>query len=956
MNSQRWREIDQIFQAAVEQPPELRASFLDETCSGDEALRREVEALISSDEQNWSFIDSPAFEVAAPILSQTHLVLDIGQHLAYYEVVELVGKGGMGEVYLAEDTRLGRKVALKLLSADLTRNASLVALFQQEARAASSLNHPNILTIHEIGKVDDRQFIATEFIEGETLRQKIRRDKLSLSEVLDITVQVTGALAAAHAAGIVHKDIKPENIMVRPDGYVKVLDFGLAELVGPRPSTNQSESLTDKAMPVRGTVRYMSPEQARGLAVDARSDIFSLGVVLYEMIAGRVPFEGETTTDRITALLNQEPPPLRQYAPNTPAELQNIVSKALRKETGERYQTSAEFLVAVTSLKQGLDLKLSGPAHVSWIKRLNTASVLTILLISVASGIFVLSRILHKSSARFSDLSVTRLTSSGSANRPAISPDGKFVVYGRYEGSPFKASLWLRELDSANEIQIAPPAERVYERFGFSPDGKYLYYSAAPARGFSSFCQLPVPGGPERKLPTPGVIAFCFSPDGQRIAFSRNKLGLGETVITTANADGADEQEIVTRKAPNYFPNQTISWSPDGRFIACVGRSAAEGYPRVIEVNVDERTERPITSQKWQDISGIAWLPDMSGMILVASEENASAQQVWYVSYPSGEARRVTNDVNNYQSISLNADGNAFVTRQVETESRIWVMPVEGNESSVESTNRISIDTASARQISTGRFDGASGLSWTPDGRIVFTSEASGNLDLWIMDGDGGNRKQLTTDSHNDISPSVSPDGRFVVFTSNRTGADHVWRMDIDGGALRQLTNGHVERGPYCAPDGKWVSFNSWESGKATIWKVPIDGGPAVQVTETQSMGPRISPDGKLIAYGFQDAQRKVGIGIMDTDGTPVRTFDITREKVVGRPTWILNGRALALTAITHGVVNIRLLPLDGRPQRQLTDFKSKDTLGQYEFSRDGKRLACSRVSETSDVILVRLK
>ncbi len=346
----RYRRIDEIFQAALELEPRERTSYISEACSGDAALLKEVEYLLASDGQQWELIGTPAFEMVAPLLAKDQPALEAGDSIGHYQVVSLLGAGGMGQVYLAEDAKLRRKVALKLLPASYTRDESRLRRFQQEARAASALNHPNILTIHELGEVNGEQFIATEFVEGETLRERLNRAPLNLAETLDVAVQIAGALAAAHKAGIVHRDIKPENIMLRHDGYVKVLDFGLAKLTEqqePATQTAATENVDISSGLVMGTVKYMSPEQARGRQVDPRSDIFSFGVVLYEMIAGRPPFEGKNSNEVISTILKKEPSPLT----DVPEETQRLISRALRKKKEDRYQTIEDLLADLKSLK-----------------------------------------------------------------------------------------------------------------------------------------------------------------------------------------------------------------------------------------------------------------------------------------------------------------------------------------------------------------------------------------------------------------------------------------------------------------------------------------------------------------------------------------------------------------------------------------------------------------------------
>src|SRR2546428_2047299 len=360
MTSERWEQVGKLYQAALALQPNKRETFLDDACGDDTALRREVESLLAAEDGAGSFLAAGAMKDAAKILVEDTSLSLVGKQIGHYHVLSLLGSGGMGEVYLAEDTRVKRKVALKLLPAELTANQDRLRRFEQEAQAASALNHTNIITIHEIGQVNGLNFIVTEFIAGETLRQRMATERMNLPAVLDVAIQAAGALAAAHAAGIVHRDLKPENIMLRPDGLIKVLDFGLAKLTEPPTANVDTEAPTvarvdTKMGTVMGTAQYMSPEQARGLKVDARTDIFSLGVVLYEMLAGRAPFTGETTADYISVVLQKEPQPLSTLAPDTPAELQSIISKALRKDKNERYQTVKDLLIDLTTLKQELE-------------------------------------------------------------------------------------------------------------------------------------------------------------------------------------------------------------------------------------------------------------------------------------------------------------------------------------------------------------------------------------------------------------------------------------------------------------------------------------------------------------------------------------------------------------------------------------------------------------------------
>ncbi|MGI9066148.1 MAG: protein kinase domain-containing protein [Pyrinomonadaceae bacterium] len=357
MTPERWQHLKALLHSALELKPEERAAFLAKACGDDEALREDLQSLLAHEKQADSFIEQPAFGVMAETLTDDQATTMIGQTLGRYRIIAALGSGGMGEVYLAEDTQLGRKIALKTLPAHFTIDHERVRRFQQEARAASALNHPNIITIYEIGQIDSRHFIVTELIEGETLRQHMAKTQMVIFETLDVAAQMASALATAHQAGIVHRDIKPENIMLRADGIAKVLDFGLVKLTERKNVTSDSPRFETAQGMVMGTAHYMSPEQARGLPVDARTDIWSLGIVLFEMVGGRVPFEGATSSDVIASILDREPPSLARYSPEAPTELEWIVKKALRKDREERYQTAKEVLSDLKGLKRRLEFE-----------------------------------------------------------------------------------------------------------------------------------------------------------------------------------------------------------------------------------------------------------------------------------------------------------------------------------------------------------------------------------------------------------------------------------------------------------------------------------------------------------------------------------------------------------------------------------------------------------------------
>ncbi len=951
MTPERYQQIDQIFQAAIQIKPEQRPTFLDEACGGDGALRSEVESLLTSDSGGASFIEGAAFDAAAALLGGDEPELHSGDRIERYEILSLLGSGGMGEVYLARDEKLNRKIAIKLLPAYFTTNQERLRRFQQEARAASALNHPNIITIHELGEVDGRQFIATEFVDGETLRERMRRARLTLADTVDVATQVASALAAAHKAGIVHRDIKPENIMLRTDGYVKVLDFGLAKLTeqGEQPLSGQAESDVDISSGVlMGTVKYMSPEQARGQQVDARSDIFSFGVVLYEMLTGRAPFEGGTAGDLISAINTQEPLPLKRHAPAAPDEIQRIIDRTLRKDKEARYHCAEDLHSDLKRLRE----RLAGPsvAHLlSEIKRRKAVAgfVVAALVIAVAGVSFGLYRFFKGRRVPFQSIAMTRLTNYGDAWNPSISPDGKWVVYVRGEGldrpSP-KHTVCVRRIGETTETEIVTPTEGQFGSVGFLPDGKNIFYRLQLPKQPVATYTVPRSGGAATKL---GFTAsgMSYSANGQNVAYIDNNLPEGKTSLIIANADGTGARTIVTRQSPNYFFSVAPAWSPDGKRIACIGQYGFEGSPRVIEVDLEARSERPITSSKWGNMRAVAWLPDGTGLLLTASEETSPILQIWYISYPSGERHRITNSAMSHFALSLSSDGTNLISDAAWAPTSIWVLPVMPRSPD----GRPLVDMNNGKQVNVTNFVGLTlfnylRLSWTPEARIVYVSQESGNADIWSMNADGSDRKQLTTDPHSDTWPVVSPDGRSIVFMSDRAGAENIWRMDIDGRNQTRLTSDRSERYPVFTPDGEFIVYNSWTSGKGTIWKMPADGGQPSQVISDLSFRAVVSPDGRLLAYYDSD---KIVVAPVN-GGPPIKTFDGDNNKLA----WSPDGRALTYLVNRDFVPNLWMQPLDGGEAKQLTNFTSQG-ISSYAWSDDGKQLAVARTTFKSDIVLI---
>src|SRR3989475_626737 len=572
MLQQSWQRVTKLFDEALERAPEERSEFLKSACAGDRDLLREVESLLAEHESEVSFLESPAVEAVADQIAGDAEPLHIGEQFGSYRIQSLLGRGGMGEIYLAQD-KLGRKVALKLLTQRLQGDESGIPRFQREARTLLALNHPHIVTIYDIGQVEGVYYIASELVEGETLRRRLDRDDRALQDLLETAIQIATALAAAHEKGRVHRDITPENPMIRRDGFVKVLDFGIAKLTE-KYSTAESEAPTLKQVHtaegmVIGTAPYMSPEQARGLRVDARTDIWSLGVVIYEAVAGRKPFSGDTTPDVINSVIEKTPPPLTRYASDVPEALEWIVSRALRKEKETRYQTAHELLTDLKELRTKVELakatasetpdRATSGTHataaslkgappstssaeyvVNEIKQHKTiASVVVALLALVLAvvGYGIYKWTAKQSKPAFQSAKFTRLTTSGKASDAAISPDGKWVAHVKSDAG--QQSLWLRQVATTSDTQIVPPSWQNYYGITFSKDGDYLYYvlgePSHPAT--RALYQVSALGGASRKLIENGASPVTLSPDGMRLAFVRGSAT--QTALVVANADGS---------------------------------------------------------------------------------------------------------------------------------------------------------------------------------------------------------------------------------------------------------------------------------------------------------------------------------------------------------------------------------------------------------------------------------
>jgi Tol biopolymer transport system component len=756
---------------------------------------------------------------------------------------------------------------------------------------------------------------------------------------------------------------------------------------------------------VMGTAQYMSPEQARGLRVDTRTDIFSFGIVLYEMIARRAPFNGATSRQIIDSILKADPPPLSHYQPDVPEVLEWIVAKALVKDREERYQTAKEMLNDLRRLRSRLGVEqeleksrslivagfdatggarrvtLSGESteefdletgslvvapptrSLSRLKGLLGAPILDgfrtplsvalsmILLAAFGFGFYRLLAPRWRSGRPFQSMQVSRFTSSGKATRAAISPDGKYVIHVLSEAG--KQSLTVRQVAESNNIVIVPPDEVNYQGLTFSRDGAHVYYVVQERNNpIRTLYQVPALGGVPHRILKDIDSPVAISPDNKRLAFVRRYRGQNEDAVIIADSDGANERKLASRNGADFFWTGGPAWSPDGKTIATgAGSNTGGRYMYVAEINATDGKEKPVSAQRWSTVGRVSWARNGTrtgrGLIFSAIERGATLAQIWFLPYREGAAQKITNDLNNYSDLSLTDDSTALITVQSEALVNVWLSP-----------NPDGANAGRDRQITdgVGQNNGVGGLTWLPDGRVVYVSRAYGSQDIWLMDQNGKNQRQLTTaETRIDRYPAVTPDGRYIVFVSTRTGNSNIYRYDLNTGEQKQLTSGVSEEFPAVSADGKWVIYAATGSIKHTLWKVSIDGGEPAQLTDKLSTWPDVSPGGQKIACWYRaepGANWQIAV-IPIAGGSPEKVIDVPSNADTSIPIrWTPTGRGVSFVATRDGASNVWDQPLDGGAPKQMTYFPS-DQIFWFDWSNDGKQLACSRGRMLNDVVLI---
>jgi serine/threonine protein kinase/Tol biopolymer transport system component len=928
----------------------------------------------------------------------------INQTISHYRITGQLGSGGMGVVYEAEDLNLGRKVALKFLPPQMSRDQNALDRFLLEARTASALNHPNICTIYAVEKTgegaDAQSFIAMELLEGQNLDQKLASGPLPVGPLLDIAIQLADALDAAHSKGIIHRDIKPANIFLTSRAQVKVLDFGLAKLTRPEMQMSTIGATQDSPSPnltspgaTVGTIAYMSPEQARGEDLDTRTDLFSLGAVIYQMATGKLPFVGATSAVVFHAILQLEPIAPQQLNATLPARLQEIIEKLLEKDRDLRYQSAADLRGDLKRLKRDVESGRKSAASGSSLAvaasvppvpsgstssatlppgsapavsatpqepaRASSSSAVVAaagrhkvgtsvgvglgLLVLLAAAYGTYSLVMRRVMTPFRNFAVTKVTEEGNVVLAAVSPDGKYILsMVRDKGL---ASLLLRNVPTNSVTQVQPPAP-VYYQYGalrFAPDGNYFYFVRSDpgnAADLKFLYRAPLLGGTPEKLAEDVDSNVTLSPDGRKLAFMRyDNPEPGKYQLIVRPVDQGAESVLASGNKGQEFLSP--AWSPDGKTILCVVNQPPDALTGLVAIDVGTGQQRIVATSL--DALGVpVWMPDGKGVLALDSSRssNYTRAQIVFVSYPDGRVTPVTRDTNSYSDLSLAANGQVLATVLSEGRWNLSVMsPTSGG-----SDERPILPVYNFTNF-----------TWTHDGRLINDND---NALHWVNPDSGAKGMLATGMDAVSGDPWQCSDGRTVVFLLSvfgQNGSQSIWRADSSGGNLKRLSNGKQDNYPVCAPDSRWVYYMDDSAGG--LKRVSIDGGPSEKVIDTPLSGLfDISPDGNTVVFPTIDHANghEEKLALFDISTHQVRKvlkFERERSGVFIR--FSLDGKSIVYPVREDGTDNLWQQRLDDSPGKYLTSFKAEQ-IWDYHWSPDGSKLAMVRGHNNSDVVLMR--
>jgi eukaryotic-like serine/threonine-protein kinase len=878
MKPERWRQVDQIFQAALERAPKERSAFINKTCGADDSLRREVEKLLAADGQAGSLIETPAYAVAAPLIAEDGLQSLAGQSVGHYQIISLLGKGGMGEVYRARDTRLERTVALKILPAEVAADKERMRRFVREAKAASALNHPNVAHIYEIGEENALSFIAMEYIEGQALAAKINGQPLTVSEVVEIGSQIADALDEAHRKGITHRDIKPANVMLNERGQVKVLDFGLAKIARPTEQPISSDiSTMAKTAPgvVMGTVPYMSPEQALGRDVDHRSDLFSLGVVIYEMATGRLPFSGSSPSEILDRILHSQPEAIARFNYDVPAELERIVRKCLEKERERRYQSARELLVDLNNLKRERDSaqrnSVSAGKPVGRIKGSRWGVVLGLILVVIT--VVSLTYFGLQSPRQLKAPRVTPITSDGYRKGRTNSNYWMSALVNDGSRLYFVRAGFITQVSSAGGETVEIPAPFPLSRImDILPNRSELIVSGQSGSEFEApLMVMPILGGAARRLGDLVGHAAASSADGERIVYGQG------TELYLAKSDGSNSHKLVTAPGRVQMPR----WSPDGSRIRFTVQDAKTNFPSLWEVAVDGSKLHPLL-EGWNQPAAECcgnWTAD--GQYFVFQSTRNWRTDIWVIREKAGllgnarpEPMQLTFGPLNYTMPVPSPDGRKLFVVGEQQRGELL---------------RYDAKTQQFVRYLAGM--SADGVDLSRDGEwVTYVAYPEGSL--WRSKLDGTERRQLSFPPLHAFLPRWSPDGKQIAFAATFPGKNwKIYLVSAEGGNPQPLTSEErYENDVTWTQDGNSLIFGAGSLSSATfaIYQFDLRTRRESLIPGSEGMfSPRYSPDGRYVV-----ALRVGAATSVLYDFTTRQWVDLVNQQM-GSPHWSRDGKYL---------------------------------------------------------------